>query len=170
MCLVTQLCRTLCNPVDCSLPGSSVHGDYPGKNTRLGCHALLQVVFPTQASHIAGGFFYWLSHQGILGWVAYPFSRESSSPRNWTRVSCLAGGFFTNWATREARSIHNLCRGFPGGRMQEVQEMWVQSLGQKIPWGKKWQPTSVFLPEKFHGQRILVAYIPWGHKELDTTE
>ena len=54
--------------------------------------------------------------------------------------------------------------------MQEVEEMWVQSLDQKIPWGKKWQHTPVFLPEKFHGQRILVAYIPWGHKELDTTE
>ena len=34
----------------------------------------------------------------ILEWVAYPFSRVSSQPRNWTRVSCIAGGFFTNWA------------------------------------------------------------------------
>ena len=32
LCLVSQLCPTLCNPVDCSLPGSSVHGDSPGKN------------------------------------------------------------------------------------------------------------------------------------------
>ena len=40
----------------------------------------------------------------------------------------------------------------------------------KIPWGRKWQPTPVFLPEKFHGQRCLVAYIPWGHKGIDTTE
>ena len=38
----------------------------------------------------------------ILEWVAYPFSRGSSRPRNWTRVSCIAGGFFTSWATREA--------------------------------------------------------------------
>ena len=46
-------------------------------------------------------------HQGsprILEWVAYPFSRGSSQPRNWTRVSCIAGGFFTNWAIREALS------------------------------------------------------------------
>ena len=35
----------------------------------------------------------------ILVWVAYPFSRESSQPRNQTRVSCIAGGFFTNWAS-----------------------------------------------------------------------
>ena len=37
----------------------------------------------------------------ILEWVAYPFSRGSSWPRNWTRVSCTAGRFFTSWATRE---------------------------------------------------------------------
>ena len=38
----------------------------------------------------------------ILEWVAFPFSRGSSQPRNWARVSCIAGGFFTNWAIREA--------------------------------------------------------------------
>ena len=40
----------------------------------------------------------------------------------------------------------------------------------KIPWKKKWKPITVFLPEKFHGQRSLVGYTPWGHKELDTAE
>ena len=38
----------------------------------------------------------------ILEWVAFPFSRGSSQPRNWTRVSGTAGGFFTNWAMRAA--------------------------------------------------------------------
>ena len=38
----------------------------------------------------------------ILEWVAVPFSRESSHPRDQTQVSCFAGGFFTSWATREA--------------------------------------------------------------------
>ena len=38
----------LCDPMDCSPPGSSVHGDFPGKNTAVGCHALLQGIFPTQ--------------------------------------------------------------------------------------------------------------------------
>ena len=49
---------------------------------------------------------YHLSHQGspgILERVAYPFSRGSSWPRNWTGVSYIAGGFFTSWATREAQ-------------------------------------------------------------------
>ena len=41
---------------------------------------------------------------------------------------------------------------------------------RKIPQSKKWQPTPVFLPGKFHGQRNLVGYSPWGHKELDMTE
>ena len=49
---------------------------------------------------------YCLSHQGsprILEWVAYPFSRGSFWPRNWARVSFIVGGFFTNWAMREAQ-------------------------------------------------------------------
>ena len=39
----------------------------------------------------------------MLEWVAFPFSRGSSQPRDWTQVSCIAGGFFTSWATREAQ-------------------------------------------------------------------
>ena len=59
--LVTQLSPTLCDPMDSSLPGSSVHRDSSGKNTVVGCHALLQGISPsrdrTQVSHIAGRFF-----------------------------------------------------------------------------------------------------------------
>ena len=40
----------------------------------------------------------------------------------------------------------------------------------KIPWRRKWLPTPVFLPGEFHGQRSLVGYCPWGHRELDMTE
>ena len=54
--------------------------------------------------------------------------------------------------------------------MQETQEMWVQSLSQRDPWSRKWQPTPVLFPGKFHGQRSLVSYSPWGHKELSITE
>ena len=39
----------------------------------------------------------------ILEWIVFPFSRGSSQPRDWTQVSCIAGGFFTNWAMREAQ-------------------------------------------------------------------
>ena len=52
LCLVAQSRPTLCDPMDCSLPGSSVHGDSPGKNTGVGCHAFLQGIFPTQGSNL----------------------------------------------------------------------------------------------------------------------
>ena len=71
MCVLSsQSCLTLCNPMDCSPLGSSVHGDSPGKNTRIGCHALLQGIFPTQRSNPGlphcWQILYSLSHQGSL--------------------------------------------------------------------------------------------------------
>ena len=51
LCLVTHLGPTLFDPMDCSPPGSSVHGDSPGKNTGMCCHALLHGIFPTQESN-----------------------------------------------------------------------------------------------------------------------
>ena len=44
-----------------------------------------------------------------------------------------------------------------------VQDTWIWTLGQKIIWRRKWQPTSLFLPGKSHGQRSLTGYSPWGH-------
>ena len=52
LCLVAPSCLTLCDPMDCSLPGSSVHGDSPSKNTGVGCHAHLEGIFPTQGSNL----------------------------------------------------------------------------------------------------------------------
>ena len=79
--LITQLCPTLFDPMDCISPGSSVHGVLQAR---------------------------------ILDWVAIPFSRGSSLPRDQTQVSWIAGGFFTIWAIiwkpkgfqREARWKH----------------------------------------------------------------
>ena len=67
--LIDELCPTLCDPMDCSLPGASVH-------------EILQA--------------------GKLEWVAMPFSRESSWPKDQTLASYIAGRFFTIWATRGA--------------------------------------------------------------------
>ena len=71
--------------------------------------SLLQGIFPTQGLNLGlpdcGWILYELSHNGsprTLEWVAYPFSSGSSQPRTRTEVSCIAGGFFTNWAMREA--------------------------------------------------------------------
>ena len=92
-----------------------LHGLYspwnsPGRNTGVGSLSPLQGIFPTQGSNPGlpncRQILYQLSHKGnprILEWVAYPFSRGSSQPRNQTGVSCIAGRFFTNWATREAQ-------------------------------------------------------------------
>ena len=49
--LVTQSCLSLCDPMDCSLPGSSIHGDSPSKNTGVGCHGHLQEIFSTEKSN-----------------------------------------------------------------------------------------------------------------------
>ena len=75
----------------------------------------LQGIFPTQGSNPGllhcRQILYQLSHKGssrILEWVAYPFSSRSSWPRNQTRISCISGGFFTNWAMREAHSFHEI--------------------------------------------------------------
>ena len=95
---------TLCDLKDCSPPDSSVHGDSPGKNTGVGCHAFLQGTFPTRGTEPRSpALHYHLSHQSpwILEWIA--FSRGSSQPRNQTGVSCTAGGFFTSWATRKPK-------------------------------------------------------------------
>ena len=99
--------------MDYSLPVSSVHGDSPGKNNGVDCHALLQGIFPTQGWNPGlphcRWILYHLSHGGspwILEWVAYLFSRGSSQPRNWTGVSFIVGRFFT--------SFHLLSTSLPG--------------------------------------------------------
>ena len=75
LCLVTQSCPTRCNPMDSSPPGSSVHGDSPGKNTGVCCHALLQGIFQsrdqTQVFCTADGFFIvWATREGGgSGWL-----------------------------------------------------------------------------------------------------
>ena len=71
LCLVAQSCLTLCDTMDCSPPGSSVHGDSPGKNTGVGCHAFLQGIFPTQRSNTG------LPH---CRWILYHLSHKGSPP------------------------------------------------------------------------------------------
>ena len=69
MCLVAPSCPTLCDPMDSNLPGSSVHGDSPGQNTGVGCHALLQGIFPTQGLNPC------LPH---CRWILYCLSQQGS--------------------------------------------------------------------------------------------
>ena len=82
----------LCDPLDCSLPGSSVHGDSPGKNTPVGCHTLLQGIFPTQGSNPGLPHYRWilyhLSHQGSP--IVLYRHAKSSLPR-------ISLTIFSNW-------------------------------------------------------------------------
>ena len=100
---VAQSCPTLCDPMD-----SIVYGVLQVR-TWSGSLSLLQRSFPTQGLNPGlphcRRILYQLSHKGkprTLEWAAYPFSSRFSWPRTRTWVSGIAGGFFTNWAIREA--------------------------------------------------------------------
>ena len=94
--VLSQSCPTLCDPMDCSPPGSCVHGDSPGKKTRMSCHALLQGIFPTQGSNPGlqhcRPILYHLSHQGsprIQEWVTHPSPENCPDPGIKPRSSAL---------------------------------------------------------------------------------
>ena len=115
LCLVAQWCLTLCDPTNCKparllgpwgfsrqeywnrLP-CPPPGDLPNPGV-LHCRWFFTDLATREAQE------YWR-------WVAYPFSRGSSQPRNGTGVSCIAGEFFTSWATRAYK--------FPWTRFQEL--------------------------------------------------
>ena len=73
----------------------------------IGVHVSLSILVSSVCMPNAGRFFTdWPNHGSPrrLEWVSYLFSRVSYQPRNWTRVSCIAGGFFTSWATKETQN------------------------------------------------------------------
>ena len=74
---VAQPGLTLCDPMVCSSPGSSIHGIFQGR---------------------------------ILEWIATSFSRGSSRPRNWTRISHIVGRLFIVWSTREAFMLVDIAK------------------------------------------------------------
>jgi len=85
--------------------------NFPGQNTGVGSPSLLQGIFSTQGLNPGFSHCRWIlyqqSHKGsprILEWVTYSFSSGSSWPRNRTRFFYIAGGFFTDWAMREAQN------------------------------------------------------------------
>ena len=109
----------------------------PGQNTRVGSLSLLQGIFPTQESNPdllhCRQILYQLSHKGtprILERVAYPFSSGSSRPRNWTEVSCITDGFFTNWAVRQAPRRHTC---WQSKKLYCEGDAWADSSGVREP-------------------------------------
>ena len=112
---VAQSCRTLCDPMDCSLPGFSIHGIFQARVLEWDAIAFSDIIAYTTIKY------------GLSRWLS---AKEST-------CQCRRLGFHP----------------------------WVR----KIPWRRKWQPNPVFLLGESHGQRSLVGYSPWGHKELDAT-
>ena len=101
--LIAQSCPTVCNPIDCNPPGSSVHGDSPGKITGVGCHTFFQKIFPTQSLNPG------LPHcrQFIYHLSGKPKNTGAGSPRILERTPS-SGVFPTqelNWSLLHCRQI-----------------------------------------------------------------
>ena len=114
--------------------------DSPGKKTAVGCCALLGGIFPPQGlnQHLSRLL---LQQTGSVA-LALP-----GKPSHFTLHTYLLPW----WLRWQSICLQWWRPGF---------DPWVG----KIPWRKKWQPTPVFLPEKFHGRRSLVGYSPWDHR------
>ena len=82
LCLVAQLCPTLCDPMDCSPPDSSIRGDSLGENIGLGCHALLQWIFPTNPGlpHCWQFFTIWATREAQEYWSEEPIPSPGDLP------------------------------------------------------------------------------------------
>ena len=97
----------------------------------------------------------WIGHKNLAGFLlsalwkcGWGFILQYSEFSYWCRGA--------SWVVNGVKNPHKRCGYYP----------WVG----KVPWSRKWQPTPVFLPGKFKGQRSLAGYSPWGCKESDTTE
>ena len=131
VCLVAQSCPTLCDPMDCSPPGSAVHGDSLGKKIGVGCHSLLQRIFPTQGSNPrlphCRRIFYHLSHQGSLG-----SSVSLYKLRSWFEWG-LWDGF--KWSRNPINIYANFACGCTHSLCWEDTD--ISEVSQKGQWSKK---------------------------------
>ena len=198
-CARAQSCPTLCHPMDCSPPGSFRLWNSPGKNTGVGCHALLQGIFSTQGSpaslalacgfftssacHLGSYVYIWLgsricihihTHIHIYVYLGFPGGSDSKES------ACNAGdlGSIPGSGRFPGKRNGYPCQyswGFPGGSDGKRTYLQCRRPGfdpwvRKMPWRRDWLTTPIFLPGEVHGQRSLAGYNPWCCKELDTTE
>ena len=138
---VTQLCPSLCDPVDCSTPGLPVHHQLPEVTQTMS----IESVMPSNQLILCRPLL--LPPSG-----SFPMSQLFTSDGQSTGVPGGTSG----------KELTCQCRRHKRHRFNP----WVG----KIPWRRAGQPTPEFLPGKSHGQRSLAGYGPWGHKESDTTE
>ena len=95
-----------------------------------------------------------------LPWTEEPGSLQSIGSQSRTPLKSVAHTGF----------LGGTCGKEPTFQCRRPKRQGFNPWVRKIPWSRKWQSTPVFLPGKFHGQRSLAGYSPWGHKESDTTE
>ena len=130
-----------------------VIGERNGTPLQYSCQAPLSIEFSRQE--------YWSG--------SVPFSRGSSQPRDQTQVSALQADSLPSPGKPKNTGVGSLSflQGIPTCQCRRRRfDPWVR----KIPWRRACQPTPVVLPGKFHGQKSLLGYSPWGRKELNTTE
>ena len=115
---------------------------------------------PTLCNHMdcnpPGSFVHGILQARILGWEPFPSPGYLPNPG-------IEPGFPP--LLLETSLVAHTVKHLPTMRRPGFNP-WVG----RISWRRKWQPTPLFLPGESHGQRSLVGYSPWGHKELDTTE
>ena len=139
-----KLYLTLCNPLDCSLPGSSVRGILQARILKW----------------VAISFSRDLPNPGI---------ESRSSALQADSLPTEPPGKTTNYLRNGNQNW-----GFPGGtsgkehtcKSRKLKRSGFNPWVRKIPWRREWQPTPVFLSGKSHGQRILVGYNPWSLKRV----
>ena len=133
MCLVAQSCLTLCDPMDCNPPGSSVPGDSLGKNPGLSCHALLQGIFPPQGSSPGlphcRKILYWVTREARRGkqqaflWIGEIFCQDHSPLSIYffafkSKYISLAKSIKNTLQKEVPRDIHNWKKGFLQGFLE----------------------------------------------------
>ena len=161
---LAQLCLTLGDPMDCSPPDSRPW-NYPGKNTGVSSHFLLQGIFPTQGSNLCllhgrqislrKRIKKFLEQFKVLFLVFKP-----PAPHNMALIWLL--GLITKSILRrkmfQSRSLGGVGNGRPfGGKCSQI-------------WRRQWHPTPVFLPGESQGWGSLVGCCPTSCTESDTTD
>ena len=166
--------KSLCDPMDYSPPGSSVHRNSPGKNIEMGCHALLQGIFLTQGLNPC--LLYFLHFR----WILYHWATWVGEGGGIKTLLCLTHSVvFDGSSMDKAMAPHSSTLAWkipwteePGGLQSmgswRVRHDWTTSLWlfSFMHWRRKWQPTPVFLPRESQGRGSLVGCHLWGWTRL----
>ena len=104
--------------------------------------------------------------QNAVMWLASQLTYVTalSPPPNFPHGLCVS----LKWLLLQSHLL--IYKVFTGGNAGDAWRYRFNPWFGKIPWRRKWQPTPLFLPGEFHGQRRLAGYSPWGYKELDMIE